>query len=48
MMSKYATFSLSLNLTINFNVGDRPEDQACALAANIPFMWAADWRGECD
>jgi D-glycero-D-manno-heptose 1,7-bisphosphate phosphatase len=27
-------------------VGDSPEDQACAAAAGIPFMWAADWRGE--
>jgi len=48
MMSKYATFSLSLNLTINFNVGYSLENQACALAANIPFIWAADWRVECD
>ncbi|YAF99499.1 MAG: HAD hydrolase-like protein (plasmid) [Nodularia sp. CChRGM 3473] len=29
-------------------VGDRPEDEQCAAAANIPFLWAADWRGECD
>jgi D-glycero-D-manno-heptose 1,7-bisphosphate phosphatase len=27
-------------------VGDRAEDQACALSAEIPFMWAADWRDE--
>ena len=25
-------------------VGDRPEDQECARNANIPFMWAEDWR----
>ncbi len=25
-------------------VGDRPEDQQCAANANIPFMWAEDWR----
>ena len=25
-------------------VGDRPEDQNCAKNANIPFMWAEDWR----
>jgi D-glycero-D-manno-heptose 1,7-bisphosphate phosphatase len=29
-------------------VGDRSEDEQCAAAANIPFMWAVDWRGECD
>lgn len=25
-------------------VGDRPEDEQAALAANIPFMWADAWR----
>jgi D-glycero-D-manno-heptose 1,7-bisphosphate phosphatase len=25
-------------------VGDRPEDQQAASSANIPFMWAEDWR----
>ncbi|MFM6054527.1 MAG: HAD hydrolase-like protein, partial [Sphaerospermopsis kisseleviana] len=25
-------------------IGDRPEDQQCADNANIPFMWAEDWR----
>lgn len=25
-------------------VGDRPEDEACASAANFDFEWAADWR----
>jgi D-glycero-D-manno-heptose 1,7-bisphosphate phosphatase len=24
-------------------VGDRPEDEGAANAANIPFMWAHDW-----
>lgn len=27
-------------------VGDRPEDQACAEAANLDFQWAADWRAQ--
>lgn len=26
-------------------VGDRPEDEAAAQAANVPFMWADVWRG---
>lgn len=25
-------------------VGDRPEDQECAANANVPFMWAEDWK----
>jgi D-glycero-D-manno-heptose 1,7-bisphosphate phosphatase len=25
-------------------VGDRDEDKQCAENANIPFMWASDWR----
>ncbi len=25
-------------------VGDRPEDEACAAALNVDFMWAAEWR----
>lgn len=25
-------------------VGDREEDRLCAEAANIDFLWAADWR----
>lgn len=24
-------------------IGDRPEDEACAIAADIPFQWAANW-----
>jgi len=43
-----AEMSLKVSRQECLFVGDRPEDQACALAANIPFMWAADWRGECD
>lgn len=27
-------------------VGDRDEDQRCAVAANIDFEWAADWRAK--
>jgi len=26
-------------------VGDRPEDEQCAKAAMLDFVWAADWRG---
>jgi D-glycero-D-manno-heptose 1,7-bisphosphate phosphatase len=26
-------------------IGDRPEDEQAAEAANISFMWANDWRG---
>lgn len=25
-------------------VGDRPEDEQAAAAANVPFMWAHEWR----
>lgn len=25
-------------------IGDRPEDEQAALAANVPFQWADDWR----
>jgi D-glycero-D-manno-heptose 1,7-bisphosphate phosphatase len=25
-------------------VGDREEDRGCADGANVPFMWAKDWR----
>lgn len=25
-------------------VGDRPEDEQAAAAANVPFMWADQWR----
>lgn len=25
-------------------VGDRPEDEQCAKAAGLDFMWAAEWR----
>jgi len=25
-------------------VGDRPEDEQAAIAANVPFMWADTWR----
>jgi len=27
-------------------VGDRPEDEQCAAAAGLDFMWAADWRAQ--
>lgn len=27
-------------------VGDRPEDQQCAEAAGVDFVWAADWRAQ--
>lgn len=27
-------------------VGDRPEDEACAAAADVDFQWAADWRAQ--
>jgi len=27
-------------------VGDRPEDEQCAKAAGLDFMWAADWRAQ--
>jgi len=27
-------------------VGDRSEDQECAANANIPFLWAEDWRND--
>lgn len=27
-------------------VGDRPEDEACAAAANVDFQWAAEWRAQ--
>lgn len=27
-------------------VGDRPEDEGAAIAANIPFQWAADFLGK--
>jgi D-glycero-D-manno-heptose 1,7-bisphosphate phosphatase len=27
-------------------VGDRPEDQGAAEAANVDFQWAADWRAQ--
>jgi D-glycero-D-manno-heptose 1,7-bisphosphate phosphatase len=29
-------------------VGDRPEDEQAAAAANIPFMWAENWRAGTD
>lgn len=29
-------------------VGDRPEDEAAARAANIPFLWTTDWYFSCD
>jgi D-glycero-D-manno-heptose 1,7-bisphosphate phosphatase len=29
-----------------FYVGDRPEDQAAAADAGVPFMWAADFFGD--
>ncbi|MFO0448776.1 MAG: hypothetical protein ACK52I_08960 [Pseudomonadota bacterium] len=25
-------------------IGDRPEDEESAKAANIPFIWAHEWR----
>ena len=27
-------------------VGDRPEDQGAAEAANVDFQWAAEWRAQ--
>jgi D-glycero-D-manno-heptose 1,7-bisphosphate phosphatase len=27
-------------------VGDRPEDQECALLAGLDFQWAAEWRAQ--
>jgi D-glycero-D-manno-heptose 1,7-bisphosphate phosphatase len=27
-------------------VGDRPEDEQCAINAGVAFKWAADWRAE--
>lgn len=27
-------------------VGDRAEDEGCAKAAGLDFMWAADWRAQ--
>lgn len=39
-----AEHSLKVNRQESLFVGDRPEDQAAALAANIPFMWANQWR----
>jgi D-glycero-D-manno-heptose 1,7-bisphosphate phosphatase len=27
-------------------VGDRPEDEQAAAAANVPFMWAEQWRSQ--
>lgn len=29
-------------------VGDRPEDEQCAAAAGLDFLWAADWRAQAD
>ncbi|MBE9038175.1 HAD-IIIA family hydrolase [aff. Roholtiella sp. LEGE 12411] len=40
-----AQMSLKVNREESLFVGDRSEDEQCAAAANIPFMWAADWRG---
>ncbi len=39
-----AQMSLKVDRKESLFVGDRPEDQACAAAAGIPFVWAADWR----
>jgi D-glycero-D-manno-heptose 1,7-bisphosphate phosphatase len=41
-----AQMSLKVNREESLFVGDLLEDEQCAAAANIPFMWAADWRGE--
>lgn len=27
-------------------IGDRPEDEECAKKAEIPFIWAHEWRGD--
>lgn len=27
-------------------IGDRPEDEQAAIAANVPFMWADRWRNQ--
>lgn len=37
-------FGENVNITKSLMVGDRPEDEAAALAANVPFMWAEEWR----
>lgn len=37
-------FGVKLNRSECLFVGDRPEDQQAAANANIPFMWAEDWR----
>lgn len=29
-------------------VGDRPEDEQCAKAAGLDFVWAAEWRARAD
>jgi phosphoglycolate phosphatase-like HAD superfamily hydrolase len=39
-----ALFYLKESPTEILMVGDRPEDEQCAKNANIPFMWAHDWR----
>lgn len=33
-----------VDLNLSWMVGDRPEDEGCATAAGLNFMWAADWR----
>ncbi|WP_414589502.1 HAD-IIIA family hydrolase [Scytonema sp. PCC 10023] len=32
-----------IDLDSSWMVGDRPEDEGCATAAGLNFMWAADW-----
>ncbi len=39
-MNRTETYPSAMSLF----VGDRPEDKACAEAAGIPFMDAAEWR----
>jgi len=29
--------------TQSLMVGDRPEDERCALMSGVPFLWASDW-----
>ena len=35
---------LIIGITNQDMVSDRPEDEQCAKNANVPFMWAEDWK----
>ena len=47
-VSVISSLSISEEATVDVReclfVGDRPEDEGCAKACGIPFMWAEDWR----